>query len=137
MDAVSTKFGPAFSGAVLRGEPVENVLKAVEDIQDLLPQEGRGKYAIGDEFTLADISVAPFFARVDVILKNDFGLHAKGEAKKVYDVLQSDPKYARFRQYFADLKARESYQNTFDEVRHDDLVHPAILTIFFGLAICL
>jgi len=53
-------------------------------------------------------------------LKNDYGAYAQGEGTEAYQILQSDPKYARFRKYFSDLKARDSFKSTLDEVRCDE-----------------
>lgn len=117
IDVVSTKFVPAYVGSLARGLPFEGVFAGIEAIQSLLPPEGQGKYAVGDDFTVADAAVTPFFARMEVSFGNDIGTYPEGEGKKAYELLQSDPKYARFRQYFSDLKARDSFKKTFDEVR--------------------
>ena len=39
IDAVSTKFLPAYVAAMLRGEPVDGLLQAIEALQDLLSTE--------------------------------------------------------------------------------------------------
>ncbi|GLB39376.1 putative glutathione [Lyophyllum shimeji] len=112
IDAVSNQFLPAMWGTVLRGEPIENVFNALDKLQALLPAEG---FAIGNEFTIADASVAPFLARLEVILKMGFGSFKDGTGKNVYETLQSDPKFARYRKYYSDLTARESFKKTWDE----------------------
>ena len=121
IDAVSTKFLPAYIAVILRGEPIDELLQAIEALQDLLPTENKGRLAIGDDFTIADASVAPFLAPMEVALKNDYGAYAQGEGTKAYQLLQSDPKYARFRKYFSDLKARDSLKSTLDEVCCDEI----------------
>jgi len=115
IDTVSTKFIPGYIGSLARGQPFEGVFAGVEAIQSLLPPEGKGKYAVGDEFTVADAAILPFIARMEVSFANDIGSYPQGEGKKAYAVLETDPKYARFRQYFSDLKERESFKKTFDE----------------------
>jgi glutathione S-transferase len=115
IDTVSTKVVQSMT-AVFRGEGLDNVLSAVEAIQNLLPPVGAGKYAIGDQFTLADVSAAPFLGRIEVLLSHDLGKYPVGEGKKAYEVLQTDPKFARYRQYWSDVKGRKSFQKTFDEV---------------------
>jgi len=113
IDTVTNKFVPNFAGAVFRGEPADIILKGVEAIQELLPAEG---FAIGQDYTIADASIAPFVARVRLVLKNDFGAFKEGEGKKAFISLDEDPKYERFRKYFQDLTDRPSFKATFDEV---------------------
>lgn len=113
IDTFSNTFSPAYVAAYFRGEPIEPILAAIEKIQALLGPEG---YAIGSDFTIADAAVAPFFARLEVALKGDYGAYSEGEGPKAYETLQTDPKYSRYRKYFADIKARDSFKKTFDEV---------------------
>jgi glutathione S-transferase len=116
IDAVSTKFVPAFYGTIVHAESSDGFFKAVKAIQDLLPAEGKGEYAIGDEFTLADAAIAPFIGRVDLTLKNDLGAYQEGEGTKIYETLQSNTKFSRFGRYAQHLKDRASFKGTFDEV---------------------
>ena len=90
-------------------------MTGVENIQAILPPEG---YAIGKEWSIADAAVTPFAARMNVLLKYDLGVWKEGEGRKVYDTLQDDPKYARFKKYYEDVTSRPSFQATFDEVRY-------------------
>ncbi|TFK49234.1 hypothetical protein OE88DRAFT_1702775 [Heliocybe sulcata] len=114
IDAVGTKLNPKFFAFVMRGEAggAEGLLQGIEEIQKLLPEEG---FAVGKDYTIADASVTPFLARMEVSLKHDFGAFDAGEGPKVYETLQSDPKFGRFRKYLSDCKARPSFQKTFDE----------------------
>ena len=41
---------------------------------------------------------------------------AEGEGPKAYKVLTEDARFARWREYFANLKERESFKKTWDEV---------------------
>ncbi|KAG6820214.1 hypothetical protein H0H93_003868 [Arthromyces matolae] len=113
IDTVSNTIGSTFGAVFFRGEPIEKLLESFEKIQSLLPAEG---YAIGSQFTIADAAVAPFFARVEVILAEDAGSFDAGVGPKTLEVLNQDPKFERYRRYFADIKARESFQKTFDRV---------------------
>lgn len=88
------------------------MLKAIETIQKLLPEEG---YAVG-EWSIADAAVTPFFARAEVAFKNDVGKYEEGKGKATWAKVETDEKYARFRKYFADLKSRESFKETFHPV---------------------
>lgn len=108
----------AWYGSLTRGEDPAAVSKAVETIQNLLPAEG---YAVG-EWSIADAAVTPFFARAEITLKNDLGKYEEGKGKAVWEALENDPKYARFRKYFNDVKNRASFKETFHPVRHLSIV---------------
>lgn len=114
IDTFSTKFAPSYHGALLQGGSFDATLAAIEALQEQLPKDG--KYLLGDQFTIADAAVAPFLGRAEVALSNDFGKYPVGEGKKVWETLSTSPKYARFWKYFQDLKARDSFKSTFDEV---------------------
>ena len=111
VEAVSTKLVPAWmtlkSGAP---ESSQAFLDTIESIQALLPPQG---FAIG-EYSIADISVAPFIARAHVALGNEIGAYAVGEGKKILEALQQ-PRFARFQKYWADLQVRPSFQATFNK----------------------
>jgi glutathione S-transferase len=86
-------------------------LGAIEAIQQLLPEkEG---YAIG-KWSIADAAVTPFFARAEVLLKNDIGKYELGKGKAVWAKVKEDPKYARFRKIFGGC---DSFKETFHPVR--------------------
>ncbi|CAA7257398.1 unnamed protein product [Cyclocybe aegerita] len=118
IETVTSKFTGAFAGALHRGEDPSPLLDAIEVTQNLLPPEG---FAVG-EWTIADAAVTPFFARAEVALKNDVGKYAEGQGKAVWTKLESDPKFARFRKYLADVKSRASFKETFDEASKADLI---------------
>ncbi|KAG6853414.1 hypothetical protein C0991_004582 [Blastosporella zonata] len=111
IDAVSNTIQSSFGAVVVRGESVEKVLTAVEKIQSLLPAEG---FAVGPDFTIADAALIPFLARLEIILKHDLGAFDEGTGPKALETLTTDVKFARYRKYFADIKARESFHKTFD-----------------------
>lgn len=83
---------------------------SIEVIQQLLPEEEG--FAIG-KWSIADAAVIPFLARAEVLLKNDIGKYEVGKGKAVWAKLETDPKYARFRKYLADVKDRDSFKETF------------------------
>jgi len=113
INAVSTTLLTSWASVVFSGEPVEKLLASLESIQALLPEEG---LAVGPEFTIADASIAPFLARVEVVLRNDIGAYDEGTGREAWQALQKDAKYARIREYLGDLKGRESFKQTFFEV---------------------
>ncbi|KAF7348708.1 Glutathione S-transferase [Mycena venus] len=110
IDAVSTKFLPAYMGPVARGQPFEPFWDALEDLQRLLPEDK--KYAVGDEYTAADIAITPFLARMEVWMKNDIGAYKEGEGKKASEYFFGSGRFKRFVKYFEDIKARESFKAT-------------------------
>lgn len=91
------------------------MLPAIEAIQDLLPSQG---YAVGPEWTIADAAITPFLARALTTFKHDIGGYDEGEGKKLWELLQKDNKYARFRKYYDDVTSRQSFKETFFEVSH-------------------
>ncbi|KAJ6514685.1 thioredoxin-like protein [Mycena vulgaris] len=102
IDVVSTKFGPAFMAP----------LDALEALQSLLPADK--PFAVGEEFTAADIALAPFLARMEVALKNDIGAYKEGEGTKAAEYFFSGGRFARLVKYFDEIKARESFKTTFN-----------------------
>ncbi|EGN94108.1 hypothetical protein SERLA73DRAFT_188693, partial [Serpula lacrymans var. lacrymans S7.3] len=114
IDAVSTKFAPAYVGFVVRGESYETVLKAFEAIQSLLPNEESPKFAVAGQYTIADAAIAPFAARLRLSVENEIGVFAPGEGAKLIKELKT-PKYARFFNYVESLFQRDSFKATFDE----------------------
>ncbi|KAL1679659.1 glutathione S-transferase [Schizophyllum commune] len=124
IESFSSRFFPQWFAAVLKGEGFEKLWDALEGLQALLPTSGDttsgGKYAVGEEYTLADVAVAPFFARLEVALREDVGGFAEGEGPKAYKVLTEDARFARWREYFANLKERESFKKTWDEDKYKE-----------------
>ncbi|KII86613.1 hypothetical protein PLICRDRAFT_43245 [Plicaturopsis crispa FD-325 SS-3] len=118
IDVVSNKFLPAYGAVVVQGKP-EAIFPGVEALQDLLPADK--PFALGDTFTIADVSALPLIARLEVALVNDAGAFAVGEGPKLLKTLSEDPKYARFWRWFQALKARQSFKATFDEAYLNDV----------------
>ncbi|KAF7370751.1 Serine carboxypeptidase [Mycena sanguinolenta] len=111
IDAVSTKFVPSYIGPVVRGQSFEPFFAALLDLQALLPADKT--FAASDEFTVADIAIAPFLARVEIWLKNDIGAYKEGEGKKAAEYLFEGDRFARLIRYFEAVKARDSFKATF------------------------
>ncbi|KAF5351189.1 hypothetical protein D9756_008183 [Leucocoprinus leucothites] len=110
IETFSSKAIPAWYASANRGESPEKFLEGIQAIQALLPAEG---YAIG-EWSIADAAVTPFLARAELAFKNDLGAFDEGDGKRVYETLQTDPMFERFRKYFVAVKGRKSFQETFD-----------------------
>ena len=117
LDTFSNKIQPPLSKWALGTSTYSAFFEALDAIQDQLPPVEQAKYLFGDNFTLADIAVAPFLGRLVLVqLKHGFGKFDKEEAKRGWELFQG-PKYERLRQYIDDITARPSWQATFDEVR--------------------
>ncbi|TRM59549.1 hypothetical protein BD626DRAFT_559498 [Schizophyllum amplum] len=112
-EAFSSRVSAHWYASCLNGEPFDKLFDGLESLQSLLPAEG--KYAVGDEYTIADIAVTPFLARLEVALREDVGMFPIGEGPVGYKTLMTGPRFSRLRDYFANLKARESFKKTFDE----------------------
>ncbi|TFK21492.1 hypothetical protein FA15DRAFT_645501 [Coprinopsis marcescibilis] len=114
IETFTSKFAAPWYASLHRGEdPAAAVLPAIDALQTLLPPEGG--FAAGAQYTIADAAVTPFLARASVALKHDLGAYPAGEGKAVWETLQNDDKYKRFRQYYADVSSRENFKQTFDE----------------------
>ncbi|TRM59561.1 hypothetical protein BD626DRAFT_572519 [Schizophyllum amplum] len=113
VEAVGSRFAPPWYASYGRGEPLDKLLDGIESLQALLP--ATSKFAVGDQYTIADIVATPFFARLEVALTNDFGAYAPGEGPKAWKTLTTEPRFARWLEYYKNLTARESFKKTFDE----------------------
>ncbi|KAJ7484162.1 thioredoxin-like protein [Mycena latifolia] len=111
IEVVSSKFVPAWIGAIFSGKPWEPFWESLEEVQALLPADK--PYALGNEYSAADIAITPFFARMEIALKNDTGAFPVGEGTKAADIFFKGERFARLVRYFDALKARESFK-TFD-----------------------
>lgn len=90
------------------------VFKALDFIQALLPDDAT--YAIGDDFTIADIAISPWFSRIELLFSHDiFGKYGKGAGMRAYELYNSF-KYVKLRKYARALEERPSIKNTFLEV---------------------
>lgn len=124
IDAVSTRFVPAWHAFLHGKASAEEFYRAVEHIQALLPpSEGSGAdsdgpFAVG-AYSVADVAITPFVARIRVALVNELGAYPLGEGKRVWETMTGSGaggRFARFGRYCAALLERESFKATFDEV---------------------
>ncbi|THU79688.1 hypothetical protein K435DRAFT_973054 [Dendrothele bispora CBS 962.96] len=103
IDAVSTKFVPAFYKFQVLGEKeaVGGLMEGVESVMRLLPslegkaegengiKEGQGgqeidpgPFVLGPNFSIADAAIAPFALRWELSLSNDIGAYEEGEGMR-------------------------------------------------------
>ena len=127
IDAVSTKLAQTQYKVINLGEgSAEDLVQAFEALQALLPAKG---FVVGD-FSIADIAIAPFLARIELLLSNDLGAWpaGKGEGPKILSTIQQ-PKLTGIWEYWRQLQTRPSFVATFDKVSHQrrdssrDVVH--------------
>lgn len=117
LETVNSKIQPNLHRWAIGSGSYDAFFEGLDAIQDQLPPLEKGKYILGDKFTLADIAVAPFLGRTLLIqLKNGLGKFDKQEAERGWERFQG-PNYERLRQYIDDITERPSWQSTFDEVR--------------------
>ncbi|KAG8747008.1 hypothetical protein FRC10_002807 [Ceratobasidium sp. 414] len=113
VDFVSCRLIPAFFAFVFKGNVGVALTSALEVIQQRLPRNST--FFGGDKPNVADISVAPFLARIQLQLKHDLGMFPEGEGLKLYNVLFKDERFHVLKEYINALMARESFKKTFDE----------------------
>jgi glutathione S-transferase len=114
VEFIGCKLLPAFFAFVFKGavgDPLKNVL---DTIQQRLPRNS--VFFGGDKPNIADISIAPFLARIRLQLKHDLGTFAEGEGLKLYEEVFEGEEFRVLREYSNALFARESFKKTFDEV---------------------
>lgn len=101
VNAADTRF-------TFRAQSDEELDKSLEYMQSLLPSDA--KYAIGDEFTIADAAFAPALAFFDIILRlKSF----TPEGKKRQEIAN---KYEKLWKYLDRVKERECFQKAYAEV---------------------
>lgn len=115
IDIVSTKLSTAQMTVINAGDgDPELLVQALESLQALLPPTG---YVVG-EFSIADAAIAPFLARLELLLENDLGGWQAGEGKgpKILASLKQ-PKLAKIWEYSKKVEARPSFIATWDKVQ--------------------
>ncbi|KAL1741238.1 thioredoxin-like protein [Schizophyllum fasciatum] len=113
VEAVSSRLVPGWVAAYRAGEGFDKLYASLEFVQALIP--AGNKYVVGGQFTIADIAIAPFLARLETALRHDVGSFPVGEGPKAWTVLTTEPRFARWKEYWATLKERPSVKETFDE----------------------
>ena len=86
------------------------IYKAFDFVQSQLPDGAQ--YAIGNEFTIADVAAVSLLSFIDLLLSNDLGKYKQGEGLKVYEVYKS-AKYDKLRGYVSRLLDRPSVKSSF------------------------
>jgi len=125
IEAVSARFFTAYSPWVRNtdSQAEENLLKAIEFIQDLLPESA--KFAVGDNYTIADACITPFIHRLLLNIEADIGKFPVGTGPRVGGLLNT-PKYAKFMAYVRAMVDRPIAKEVFDV----DIVKPVYMKVF-------
>ncbi|EKM49075.1 uncharacterized protein PHACADRAFT_265855 [Phanerochaete carnosa HHB-10118-sp] len=100
-----------FKGYFFMREPATKLIDGLDALQKQLPATG---FAVGEKWTIADIAIAPFLARIFLLLENDLGVYPAGDGKKTLEILRGE-KFARLNKYYEDVKAQSSFKATWDE----------------------
>lgn len=116
MHTAATAYIPQYLSFLMRDGPLDEVLFGLQMLQEQLPIEGRGQWLLGDDISIGDIAVAPFFPRMELAFGNDLGAYSPGEGTDAYNVLRNDPGFKRYRQYVDAINANEGFQKSFDIV---------------------
>lgn len=113
MDTAATRFIPQYLNFLMRGAPPQEMFFGLQALQDMMPEDST--WILGDQLSIADLAIAPFFPRMELAFSNDLGAYNPGEGKKAYEILSQYPGFERYRKYVEAIKAREEFQKTFDQ----------------------
>ena len=96
-----------FIDVLLYRKPVDSLLQGLERLQAALPPTG---FAIG-EWSMAEIGVVPFLARMFFYLEHDIGNYDEEGEKKMRDAFAST-RFARLRKYVQEASERPSFKTS-------------------------
>ncbi|KAJ8469222.1 hypothetical protein ONZ45_g16960 [Pleurotus djamor] len=121
-NVVMTTIQPVFLDCMLRMGAPERIIREIESFQRFLPdvaevaegeekeekEEGRdgassprdntkGKFMMGDKFTLPDAITAAWFLDIDAFLDFNMGSFPQGEGVKAHTEVQTSPPFAKYR----------------------------------------
>ncbi|EIW77980.1 hypothetical protein CONPUDRAFT_84229 [Coniophora puteana RWD-64-598 SS2] len=111
INSVGTLFAPSIFVWYARGAPWREIVNTALAVQTLLPE--KGDWAIGEQFTNADIAIAPFATRLRVLYNTGIGNFPPQEAAQLKAVMEA-PHLARFNAYVDRIEQRESFKATYD-----------------------
>ncbi|TFY78988.1 hypothetical protein EWM64_g5023 [Hericium alpestre] len=111
IEFVTNKVVSPFFAFSIRGEPAEPLLAGFEALQGQLD---KGTFAVSDDFTIADVALAPFLGRIELLTREDVGLFKEGEGRKVWQEIFEGPRFKRVQDYFKAVSSRPSFKATFD-----------------------
>ena len=97
-------------------ENVTALARALAAVQARMVPASEGPYACGRALSMADMAAVPFVLRALMALEADIGKYPAGEGRRAFEAFNSDPRYARVREYVIAVKAHPTVQATWDEV---------------------
>ncbi|EIW74072.1 glutathione S-transferase C-terminal-like protein [Coniophora puteana RWD-64-598 SS2] len=114
---LDTKLVPPQFAWMQDGAPPDEIFEVLQTLQTLLPEDGQGKYAVGDEFTIADAALAPMWARIRLIVGKGIGAKEWGREEHIAAASRAleSPELARFVAYADRLLERPSVKATWYE----------------------
>ncbi|EIW75411.1 glutathione S-transferase C-terminal-like protein [Coniophora puteana RWD-64-598 SS2] len=116
IETFGSKFTPAFLGWLRGSESgVSGLADGIKALQVLLPEEGKGLYAIGDEFTIVDAAVAPTWALIRLIVDKGLGQELYGQRLAATKEALESPELAKFTAYGDRLLERPSVKEAWYE----------------------
>ncbi|EIW78785.1 thioredoxin-like protein, partial [Coniophora puteana RWD-64-598 SS2] len=109
-NTVDTVLIPALFTWLINSAPASTIVEALKKVQELLPDNGA--FAIGDQFTIADASIAAIYVRI--VLLAEKGLPGEEQATGVLQAL-STPELAKVKAYGDRLTSRASVASSWDK----------------------
>ena len=115
IEKIGRKYMPAYMAWILDDEPqaAESLLKAIEFLQELLPDGG--EYAVGESYTIADACFTPIIRRLQLSIEYDIGKFPVGYGPNFGESLK-DPKFAKFMAYVGTITSRQVAKETWEPV---------------------
>ncbi|KAG2364199.1 hypothetical protein BDR07DRAFT_1375252 [Suillus spraguei] len=112
IDATIKHIEGTYLAFVQGNESFDNVLKAIEFIQELL-EEG-SDFAVGEHYTIADACISPHLARLKIVTETGIGNFPAGMGYKLGEELEG-LKFAKFRKYAQRMLGRPGFKQIHDE----------------------
>lgn len=107
IDAVNAKLQTALFGFLIRGESIESLITALEQLQSLLP--AGAKFAVGNQFTIADAALAPLLWRLEIAAKHNIG-GFKPADRDIFVEAYQGPRFEKLRVYFENIKSNKNFK---------------------------
>ncbi|KIY65402.1 hypothetical protein CYLTODRAFT_432235 [Cylindrobasidium torrendii FP15055 ss-10] len=112
IESFSSTFVPAYAALFSGQEGAEKLKAAMKTVIQARQQEGNRKYAVSDEFTIADAAVVPFIARAELLFSKDLTKAGGSRGSEFIAEAKVDASLKPFWDYYALLKERESFKST-------------------------
>ncbi|KAH7912765.1 glutathione S-transferase C-terminal-like protein [Hygrophoropsis aurantiaca] len=112
VDAAATKFFPVVFGFLNGIESHQTVLNIIDAIQALLPDSE--EFAVGNTYTLADITIIPIIAQLRLVYENEVGKVSAEERNNLREALFEE-KYMKYMRYACAMLERPNTRKVIDE----------------------